>query len=80
MKRMCAVCGDKTQINVRKLWQRHSDKKVFNTCMACAEAGKVNADSVKEITDEAYTTLGEDANIVPYKDNRPKRTGTITHK
>lgn len=57
MKNMCAVCGDKTQSNVKLQWQRFEDKTVFNVCLACAESGVVNSVSVKMIHSGEYTTF-----------------------
>lgn len=45
-KKKCAVCGDTHTTNVRLVWKRTSDQKEFDICMMCAEAGKVNAESV----------------------------------
>ena len=42
----CAVCGDTTSINVQLCWQRDRDHKLFDVCLLCAEAGKVNEHSV----------------------------------
>jgi ssDNA-binding Zn-finger/Zn-ribbon topoisomerase 1 len=56
-RRMCAVCGDKCQINVILKWQRTFDSKVFHVCLACAEANKVNAKSVAEKVTKTYTTV-----------------------
>ena len=46
MKKVCAVCGDKSQVNVRLKWKRHSDQKVFDVCLHCAELNKVSEHSV----------------------------------
>ena len=46
-ERQCAVCGDKTKLNVRLVWIRDFDQQEFNICLACAEAGKVNETSVE---------------------------------
>jgi hypothetical protein len=59
-EKMCAVCGDKTPLNVRLKWKRNSDKKVFHVCAYCAEQDLVNADSVKELTTQCYTTVTEE--------------------
>lgn len=44
--KVCAVCGDYHATNVRLVWERTKDRKRFNICCACAEADKVNAESV----------------------------------
>ena len=51
-RRRCAVCGDTCITNVRLVWKRDSDDKLFNVCCACAEAGKVNSVSVDNYTTE----------------------------
>lgn len=42
----CAVCGDTCHVNVRLLWRRSCDQKLFDVCLACAEAGRVNEHTV----------------------------------
>lgn len=42
----CAVCGDTCYVNVRLLWRRSRDKKLFDVCLLCSETGKVNEHSV----------------------------------
>lgn len=42
----CAVCGDTCHVNVQLLWRRDSDQKLFDVCLLCAEADKVNETSV----------------------------------
>ena len=56
VKKQCAVCGDKTQLNVALKWKRDNDGMVFHVCLCCAEAGKVNANSVKMQKSSKYTT------------------------
>ncbi|MBO5505355.1 MAG: hypothetical protein J5984_02640 [Clostridia bacterium] len=73
MRRKCAVCGDTNQTNVRLKWQRHSDSKVFHVCCACAEANRVNADSVQEKVTKTYTTV--DSEYVASTD-----TGTLRQR
>ena len=46
-KKVCAVCGDTCQMNVRLTWKRNSDGNCYSICCACAEADKVNAKSVE---------------------------------
>ena len=46
MYKCCAVCGDRCRTNVRLIWQRDCDGKMFHVCCLCAEMDKVNADSV----------------------------------
>lgn len=53
MKKQCAVCGDTCSTNVKLAWRRDRDGKTVNVCMACAEAGKVNADSIDNFTGKA---------------------------
>ena len=48
----CAVCGDRTALNVRLAWRRDSDGKTVNVCCACAESGKVNENSIDNFTTE----------------------------
>lgn len=57
MKKVCAVCGDKSQVNVRLKWKRNSDQKVFDVCLHCAELDKVNEHSVNNFS------KGEKANV-----------------
>jgi len=45
-KKKCAVCGDTHATNVRLVRFHTSDQKEFDICMMCAEAGKVNSESV----------------------------------
>ena len=52
MKKRCAVCGDTTKLNVRLAWKRDSDGKEVNVCLACAEADKVNENSIDNFTTE----------------------------
>lgn len=47
MKKTCAVCGDTCKTNVKLTWKRDSDGNCYSVCCACAEADKVNADSVE---------------------------------
>jgi hypothetical protein len=56
-KKMCAVCGTTVDTNVILKWKRHSDEKVFHICAYCAEQDLVNAESVKELTTQCYTTI-----------------------
>ena len=42
----CAVCGDTCYVNVRLLWRRSCDQKLFDVCLACAEANHVNEHTV----------------------------------
>lgn len=44
--KLCAVCGDTCHVNVRLLWRRSRDQKLFDVCLACAEADRVNEHSV----------------------------------
>ena len=46
-KKVCAVCGDNCQTNVKLTWRRDSDGNYYSICCACAEADKVNAKSVE---------------------------------
>ena len=46
-KKICAVCGDACQTNIRLTWKRDSDGNCYSICCACAEADKVNAKSVE---------------------------------
>lgn len=46
IKPKCAVCGDTTSINVQLAWRRSRDQKLFDVCLLCAEADKVNEHSV----------------------------------
>ena len=57
MIKRCAVCGDKNAVNVRLVWRRDSDGKTVNVCCACAEAGRVNENSIDNYTtkDTIYT-------------------------
>lgn len=56
VKKCCAVCADDIPQNVVLKWKRDSDNTVFHVCLLCAEAGKVNASSVKmEKTDKTIT-------------------------
>lgn len=52
-RKQCAVCGDTCAVNVRRVWRRDSDGKTVNICMACAEAGRVNAQSIDNYTGKA---------------------------
>lgn len=45
-RKVCAVCGDRSQVNVRNLFLRDSDGEYFTVCMLCREIGKANAESV----------------------------------
>ena len=65
MKR-CAVCGDTTKLNVRLAWRRDSDGKTVNICCACAEAGKVNAQSIDNFTTEDTFYKEEKTNNVKH--------------
>lgn len=51
-KKRCAVCGDTTAMNVRLAWRRDRDGKIVNICCACAEAGRVNENSIDNYTTE----------------------------
>jgi CRISPR/Cas system-associated protein Cas10 (large subunit of type III CRISPR-Cas system) len=57
-KKMCAVCGDKTQSNVVFLFKRYSDDVTFNVCALCAEHG-FDAQDLKMITKKTLTTVHE---------------------
>ena len=60
-KKMCAVCGDITQLNVRKKWKRDRDGIVFNVCMYCAEQGLVNETSVStHCGNKTYSPVASD--------------------
>lgn len=72
MKR-CAVCGDTEKLNVRLRWCRTEDEMVFDVCCACAEAGKVNAESVENFGDPTPMTLED---MVAMTKPVPRRTGT----
>lgn len=52
-RKQCAVCGDTCGTNVRLAWRRDRDGRTVNVCMACAEAGRVNADSIDNFTGKA---------------------------
>lgn len=77
-KRQCAVCGDKTQANVKLKWKRNSDNTVFHVCMLCAESNKVNENSVVKKCNNTYTTYIHhiddlEANLHLALPNKPKR-------
>lgn len=42
----CAVCGDTHKTNIKLVWRRARDNKYFHICLACAEDGIVNENSV----------------------------------
>ena len=76
--RVCAVCGDKTQINVMYRWKRDFDQKVFNVCAACAEENKQDSVSVDNYThllgahDENTRPRGWSSRNVPYITDRQR--------
>lgn len=66
MKKRCSVCGDTCQTNVTLVWERHIDGQRFDICCLCAEANKVNADSVNNFPstyDPVRRTGGRDARV-----------------
>lgn len=59
----CAVCGDKSSVNVKLIWHRYEDDKYFHVCLYCAEADAVNAESVNnyragQVSDEELKYKG----------------------
>ena len=44
---------------MRLAWERDSDGKRVNVCCACAESGKVNANSINNFTTEDTIYTGE---------------------
>lgn len=42
IQRQCAVCGDRSTVNVIFKWKRYSDGKIFNVCARCREKGLVD--------------------------------------
>lgn len=67
MKKQCAVCGDTCGTNVRLAWRRDRDGRTVNVCMACAEAGKVNAESIDNFTGKATQYVPVETSIKPRK-------------
>lgn len=57
----CAVCGDTTSINVKLCWQRDRDHKLFDVCLLCAEADKVNEHSVDNFGPSPIQDIAEHA-------------------
>jgi ssDNA-binding Zn-finger/Zn-ribbon topoisomerase 1 len=57
LRKMCAVCGDKSQTNVIFKWRRFRNNIIFHVCALCRERGKVNEDTVKNTTNKTYTTV-----------------------
>lgn len=77
VKKMCAVCGDCVQENVKLVWKRIIDGKKFHICLACAEKGAVCATTVKEtnVSDfdgSFYSTIATDEQIKEAKIDRTK--------
>jgi hypothetical protein len=58
---VCAVCGDKSQVNTRSQWKRDSDQVIFHVCLHCAELDKVNKDTVQIKITKTYTTVVKDS-------------------
>lgn len=58
-RKKCAVCGDMCQTNVIFKWRRDCDGIIFHVCARCAEAKKVDANSVKVNVKKSYTTIEE---------------------
>ena len=52
MTKRCAVCGDTTPTNVRMAWRRERDGKTVNICCACAEADRVNENTIDNHTSD----------------------------
>ena len=46
-RKVCAVCGDTCEINVKRTWRRDKDGNCYSVCCYCSEMGYVNADSVE---------------------------------
>ena len=55
--RQCAVCSDRSQVNVTQRWVRTCDGQEFNVCLNCRELGKVNSYAVHEVVTRTYTTV-----------------------
>lgn len=55
----CAVCGDTTSINVQLCWQRDRDHKLFDVCLLCAEAHKVNEHTVDNFGPSPIQNIAE---------------------
>lgn len=66
-RKQCAVCGDTCGTNVRLAWRRDRDGKTVNVCMACAEAGRVNADSIDNFTGKATQYIASEHSTKPRK-------------
>jgi transposase len=67
---MCAVCGDKSQVNTRLQWKRDIDQVIFHVCLYCAEQDKVNKDTVQIKVTKTYTTVVKDS--LPADKEEPK--------
>ena len=47
LKKECAQCGDKSQMNVRRTYIREEDRVVFYICISCGESGNVDVSKLK---------------------------------
>lgn len=47
LKRECAQCGDKSQMNVRMRYRRPEDEVIFYICLSCGESGNVDVSKLK---------------------------------
>lgn len=54
-KRCCAVCGDRSQVNVSQLFRVFDTGRSYSVCLLCREGKKVDAESVKNYPDGDIT-------------------------
>ena len=55
LKKECAQCGDKSQMNVRRTYIREEDKVVFYICISCRESGNVDVSKLKMKRNKTYS-------------------------
>lgn len=55
--KLCAVCGNTCYHQVVLVWQRPSDNKLFDVCLACAQKHAVNETSVDKFGPSPYQSL-----------------------
>lgn len=53
----CAVCGNTRYDQVTLVWRRDSDNKLFDVCLACAQAHAVNETSVDKFGPSPYQSI-----------------------
>lgn len=58
MKRQCGSCLTTVSENVKLEFQRNSDGKIFNICLACGERG-FNPDELRAQYNYPYSTVAD---------------------